>query len=127
MSKLWPFLAVIVAAWIFPATPRFVLAHDWYGYTADPVYQSNCCGGHDCAPVDPAWVSEVREGYRLTMTVDQARTVNPDAQAPVDAVVPWKRIQSPPEAEHPFYACIYDMDRTAPRYGVICFFATPVM
>lgn len=127
MSKLWPLFTVVVTAPIFLAIPRIVLAHDWYSYTSDPVFQSSCCGGSDCAPVDPAWVSEVSEGYRLTMTIDQARTVNPLAQAPVDAVVPWSRIQSPPDGDHMFYACIYDMDRAAPRHGVICFFATPTM
>ncbi len=127
MDKLWPMFVVLVAAWLYLLSTQFVLAHDWYSSTSDPVYQSNCCGGHDCAPVDPAWVSEVGEGYRLTMTADQARTVNPEAQSPVDAVIPWSRIQSPPKAEHEFYACIYDRDRTAPRHGVICFFATPTM
>jgi hypothetical protein len=127
MNKLWALFALLPAAWIFLAGSHAVLAHDWYSSTADPVYQSSCCGGHDCAPVDSAWVSEVAEGYRLTMTVDQARTVNPAAQSPVDAVVPWSRIQSPPSATHTFYACIYDQDRAAPRYGVICFFATPTM
>lgn len=127
MNKLWVLFGLLPAASIFLVGPRAVLAHDWYSSTADPVYQSSCCGGHDCAPVDSAWVSEVREGYRLTMTVDQARTVNPAAQAPVDAVVPWSRIQSPPTAAHMFYACIYERDRAAPRYGVICFFATPTM
>jgi hypothetical protein len=72
-------------------------------------------------------MSEVSEGYRLTMTADQARSVNPSATVAVDAVIPWSRIQSPPKADHLFYACIYDRDRTAPRRGVICFFATPVM
>jgi hypothetical protein len=127
MAKFWPLFVLLVAAWIYLFGTQFVQAHDWYSSTADPVYQSNCCGGHDCAPVDPAWVSEVSEGYRLTMTADQARTVNPQAQSPVDAVIPWSRIQSPPKADHLFYACIYDRDRTPPRRGVICFFATPVM
>ncbi|MFZ5677127.1 MAG: hypothetical protein ACOZAM_29550 [Pseudomonadota bacterium] len=127
MSKLWPLFVLIVAALVVLVSTRFAAAHDWYSSTSDPVFQSSCCGGNDCAPVDPAWVSEVREGYRLTMTVDQARTVNPLAQAPVDAVVPWTRIQSPPNGDHMFYACIYDTDRSAPRHGVICFFATPVM
>jgi hypothetical protein len=36
-------------------------------------------------------------------------------------------VQSPPNADHPFYACIYDHDRARPRAGVICFFATPTM
>jgi hypothetical protein len=127
MTKLWPLFALLLAAWIFLVGTQFALAHDWYSSTSDPVYQSSCCGGHDCAPVDPAWVSEVSEGYRLTMTADQARSVNPAAQAAVDAVIPWSRIQSPPKADHLFYACIYDRDRAPPRNGVICFFATPVM
>ena len=106
-----------------------VLAHDWYSSTADPLYSSNCCGGHDCAPVDPAWVRETKEGYRLTMTADQARTVNPAAVTPIDAVIPWSRVQAPPENKDgkPFYACIYDRDRSPPRNGVICFFSTPTM
>lgn len=127
MTKLWPLFVLLMTAWIYLFQTQFALAHDWYSSTSDPVYQSSCCGGHDCAPVDPSWVSEVREGYRLTMTLDQARRVNPAAAAPVDAVVPWSRIQSPPNADHLFYACIYDRDRAAPRNGVICFFATPVM
>src|SRR4029078_2848367 len=127
MTKLWPLFALLFAALICLIGARLASAHDWYSSTADPVFQSNCCGGHDCAPVDPSWVSEVQDGYHLTMTLDQARTVNPAAQAPVDAVVPWSRIQSPPNADHLFYACIYDTDRAAPRHGLICFFATPVM
>src|SRR5262245_43183618 len=113
MSKLWPLFVLLVAAWVFLFGSRLAEAHDWYSSTNDPVFQSSCCGGHDCAPIDPAWVSEVGDGYRLTMTADQARTVNPAAQAPVDALVPWSRIQSPPSADHQFYACIYDSDRTA--------------
>jgi hypothetical protein len=127
MTKLWPLFVLLSAAWLYLFGTQFARAHDWYSSTADPIFQSSCCGGHDCAPVDPSWVSEVSEGYRLTMTADQARTVNPAAQSPVDAVIPWSRIQSPPKADHLFYACIYDRDRTAPRHGVICFFATPVM
>jgi hypothetical protein len=127
MDKLWPVCGVLLLAGLYFFSTQFVLAHDWYSSTSDPVYQSSCCGGHDCAPVDSAWVSEEREGYRLTMTLDQARTVNPSAQSPVDAIVPWSRIQSPPHADHEFYACIYDRDRAPPRNGVICFFATPVM
>jgi hypothetical protein len=80
MSKLWPLFVLLLAAWMYLFETQFARAHDWYSSTADPVFQSNCCGGHDCAPVDPAWVSEVSEGYRLTMTANQARTVNPAAQ-----------------------------------------------
>src|SRR5690348_1421085 len=76
------------------AGARNALSHDWYGSTNDPVFQSNCCGGHDCAPVDPGWISETKEGFHLAMTLEQARTVNPATQFPVDAIIPWNRVQS---------------------------------
>lgn len=117
-------VALLYLGWI-ALTPA--QAHDWYSSTSDPVYQSNCCGGHDCAPVEVEWVYEVKEGYRLVMTLDQAKTVNPSATAPIDAIIPWSRVQTPPNAQHAFYACIYDSNRAPPRNGVICFFATPTM
>jgi hypothetical protein len=128
VSRPWwllPLIAAFVAAWVFAGPPA--KAHDWYSSTSDPVYQSSCCGGHDCAPIDSAWVSQEPGGYRLRMTIEQSRTVNPSSQAPVNALVPWSRVQSPPHADHEFYACIYDRDRARPREGVICFFATPTM
>jgi len=53
------------AAWIF-------LAHDWYSSTADPVYQSRCCGGHDCAPVKPkarSWIVHRPPAGRLARPI----------------------------------------------------------
>ena len=105
-------------------------SHSWYGGTNDPVYNSGCCGGSDCAPVDPGWVYDHPQGFRLVMTLEQAKTVNPSATAPVDAIIPWNRVQNPPHGhagESQFQACIYPTDRSAPRGGVICFFATPTM
>lgn len=127
MNKLWPLLWLIGTACLYLAHVATAKAHDWYSSTSDPVWQSSCCGGHDCAPVDAEWVTEAPGGYQLKMTIEQARTVNPSASEPVDAFVPWSRVQSPPTADHPFYACIYERDRAAPRRGVICFFATPTM
>jgi hypothetical protein len=114
----------LIAIWLLVEP---VKAHDWYSSSQDPVYQSSCCGGNDCAPVESEWVSEVTNGYRLTMTLEQSLTINPNSVAPVDAIIPWSRVQSPPHADHQFYACIYDQDRAMPRKGVICFFATPTM
>jgi hypothetical protein len=127
MSKLWPLFAILFAAWIYLFATQFVYAHEWYSSASDPVFNSNCCGGHDCAPVDPAWVSEVQGGYQLTMTLDETRTVNPGSRAPISAFIPINRVQSPPKAEHTYYACIYSADRKAPREGVICFDAAPTM
>lgn len=130
--KAWAGFIAFLILWLL-AVCYFVVqpahAHSWYSSTSDPKFQSNCCGGHDCAPVNPGWVSETKEGYHLQMTLEQARTVNPATQAPVDAIIPWDRVQTPPSAGQgeAFHACIYDSDRAPPRMGVICFFATPTM
>ncbi|WP_119270845.1 hypothetical protein [Taklimakanibacter deserti] len=123
----WTAAALILFLVIVWAT-KPLRAHDWYSSTTDPVSQSKCCGGNDCAPVDPAWVSETEYGYLLQMTVEQARTVNPKAVAPVYALIPWARVQAPPTADHLFYACIWERNRKPEDgSGVICFFATPTM
>jgi hypothetical protein len=107
----------------------YAQAHDWYTSTHDPVLNYGCCGGHDCAPIDPGWVTETKDGYHIQMTVAQAMTVNPDTRLPIDTVVPWARVQTPPNAGRgeAFHACIRPTDRSPPEYGVICFFATPTM
>lgn len=119
------FILLALGVWCWVASAQFAHAHDWYSSTHDPVFSSNCCGGHDCAPVDPAWVFEEKDGFRLKMSLAQARTVNPTTQSPIDAFIPWSRVQSPPNSKAAFYACIYDADRSEPKRGVICFFATP--
>jgi hypothetical protein len=100
-------------------------AHSWYTDTNDPMTGMRCCGGHDCAPISSEWVQEVKGGYRLVMTLEQARTVNKAAQYPVDTIIPYARVQSPPENAEgsEFYACI---SATTPNQ-VYCFFATPSM
>lgn len=123
-SIIWLFVVALLL--LFIGAQR-VKAHEWYSRSSDPVYQSSCCGGHDCAPINSEWVSQVPEGYHIRMSIEQTKTINPAAEAPVNAIVPWARVQSPPTSEHEFYACIYDRDRAAPRHGVICFFATPTM
>ena len=102
-------------------------SHEWYSKRTDPVWNYRCCGGEDCASVNPEWVTEVEGGYRLRMSLEQARTVNKNATAPIDAFIPWDRVQSPPNATHLFDACIFNSDRRAPTNGVICFFVTPAM
>ena len=123
-------LLIIAYIVISSAVIKSAQAHSWYSGRNDPVFNSGCCGGSDCAPVDSEWVSEVPEGFRLVMSVEQAKTVNPAATQPVDAIIPWSRVQSPPHAhvgDSQYYACIYPNDRKGPRFGVICFFATPTM
>lgn len=116
MTRLrWWVLALVITglAGLLLLWARSALAHDWYSSTKDPVWDTGYCGGHDCAPVNPEWVTEEPGGFRLRMTVEQARTVNPETSAPIDAFIPWNSI--------------FPVDRNPPRAGVICFFATPTM
>jgi hypothetical protein len=60
-------------------------------------------------------------GFKVSMTVDQAKMVNPLADTSVNAVVPWDRVQASWDGN--YHICIYPRDRGAPRGGVICFWA----
>lgn len=61
---------------------------------ADPVTNLGCCGGNDCAPVplDAEFVQPTVEGYRVTLTLEQARLFNKGAMLPIDEIVPWNRV-----------------------------------
>ena len=65
-----------------------------------------------------------RDGFRLTLTIGQARAVNPGAKKPVNAFIPSERVQPSPDTN--FHACLYAADRHEPNEGVICFFAPMV-
>jgi hypothetical protein len=121
----WTALATCLLAFVMSSKSY---AHDWYSSTSDPVTKDSCCGGDDCAPVDPEWVTETQYGYMLQMTLEQSRTVNKKSKAPVYAIIPWSRVQAPPKADHLFYACIWENNRKVESgSGVICFFASPLM
>jgi hypothetical protein len=107
----------------FLAHARRATAHEWFTKRNDPAYNTGCCGGSDCRPIPIDWVREKQGGYQVTMTLEQARTVNPSAMAPVDAFVPYARVQPSEDKEGRFAVCIFANDRSAPRGGVICFFA----
>lgn len=126
--RFWVFalFAILLGIYLIAHATK-AKAHDWYSSRSDPVFDSSCCGGSDCAPLDSSWVTSEKGGFRLRMNLEQTRTVNPLASKPVDAFIPMERVQSPPKAEAEYYACIYEHDRDAPRKGVICFFATPLM
>ena len=92
-------------------------AHGPFAGKVDPAYNSNCCGGSDCATIPADWVDEVEYGFRISMSVDQAKTINPLAALPVEAVVPHLRVQW----DSDYHGCIFPKDRSQPRGGVICF------
>jgi hypothetical protein len=113
-------LALIATA-ILLLSAIAALAHGDYIGKTDPAYNNNCCGGSDCATAPTATVSEGEGGFHVVMTLDEARTVNPLAMLPIAAVVPWGRVQ--PSWDGDFHICIFPKDRSAPRGGVICFWA----
>jgi hypothetical protein len=94
-------------------------AHGPYAGKVDPAYNNNCCGGSDCATIPSAWIKEIQDGFNLRMSVDQAKTINPLAMLPVDAVIPHGRVQ--PSWDSDYHGCIFPKDRSQPRGGVICF------
>ena len=64
------------------------------------------------------------DGYVINMTLEQTRRINPNSIAPVNAVIPWKRVKElTPEMANGFHICLFNHNRTAPQYGVICFWA----
>lgn len=88
-----------LAALLFSATAA--QAHDWYVGKRDPVTKGSCCttaaqdGYGDCNKllIEPGVLEPVPEGYRIRLTVEQARRLNPLRNHPVDTIVPEERVQ----------------------------------
>lgn len=118
------FIIAILALGV--ALVRQAGAHSWYSGRKDPVSGYGCCGGSDCnvfkAETGKTIFPEA-EGYRIKLTLEEARAVNPDAMFPVDALVKWDRVQASETSD--WNICIYATNRSAPNYGVICLFEPP--
>lgn len=103
------------------AAPAY--AHEWYAKRTDPDYNNGCCGGSDCKELDGGLVQSEADGFRIRLTLEQAKAVNPEAWTGIDALVPWSRVQESEDGN--YHICIFTSDRTGPRGGVICLFAPP--
>lgn len=99
------------------------MAHEWYGKRVDPTTGSQCCGGKECGELDGRLIIPDTYGYRITLTLAQARKINVETTSGIDAVIPWSRIQQSEDGG--FHICILTNDRTPPEYGIQCFFAPP--
>lgn len=113
--------AAALAAFLCPAAQ----AHDWYSEKRDPVYRWGCCGGHDCATwkIRPGSISAEPTGYRVRLTLPEARAINPHSQAPIDGLVVWPRVQ--PSEDGNWHLCIMPYSRTPEAGGIFCLFAPP--
>ena len=116
-------VASLVVFMAFAATSAN--AHLWYSEKRDPVYKNGCCGGSDCAELQivPGVLSAEKDGYRIRLTYEQAKAINPNSVFPLDALVEWERVQ--PSEDGNYHICIMSYGRTAPQDGVYCFFAPP--
>lgn len=101
-------------------------AHEWYSEKRDPLYpRQSCCGGMDCAQlqIEPGVLSAEADGYRVRLTLEQSRRINPWSKAPIDALIVWERVQ--PSEDGNYHICIMSNHRDNARQGVYCFFAPP--
>jgi hypothetical protein len=102
-------------------------AHGWYAEKSDPVYGNPCCGGTDCGMLVIAREVLTAEpgGYRIRLTLEETRRINPYSAAPIDALVTWNRIQ--PSEDGNYHICLMSFHRDNERGGIYCLFAPPDM
>ena len=100
-------------------------AHAWYKGRVDPVFLQSCCGGTDCAElrIDPVVLTAEEDGYRIRLTHEQAKMINPFTHSGIDALVPWNRVQESEDGN--YHLCIMTVNRDAPRQGIYCLFVPP--
>lgn len=101
-------------------------AHQWYSERRDPIFnQTSCCGGTDCAPLPPHAISITPDGdLRVTLTVEEARAINPVRRYGFDKVISFDRIQTSEDGQP--HICLQAHDDPAdPRQGYYCIFLPP--
>ena len=114
--KIW----ITLAALLFSATAAS--AHSWYSEKRDPVTKKGCCGIADCheIAISPENYTPEADGFRIRLTAEQAKIINPFRLDPLDIFVPFERVQ--PSEDGNFHLCI-------PRFNGVtygdfyCFFA----
>lgn len=124
-------MRAILAAVLLTATCGPALAHDWYIGKSDPVTGGSCCttsatdGYGDCAKliVEPGVLEPVPEGWRLRLTLEQARKINPLRMSPVDTLIPDGRIQASEDGN--FHLCIPPRPDGL-RFDFYCFWQPPM-
>lgn len=87
--------AVVVLAWLMLSGPA--RAHEMFKDLFDPVTKKGCCNDGDCKVVPQEWVDAGAVtphfgGYRVQLTLEQAKFFNPNVNQPVDALFPAERV-----------------------------------
>lgn len=113
-------LAVLALVWASPAT-----AHEWYGKRRDPIYgkTTTCCGGTDCAPLPAHAIKASPDGsIRVSLTLEEARAINPRRDEPFDEIIPFDRLQVSEDGRP--HICLMPR-KTDERRGFYCIFLPP--
>jgi hypothetical protein len=116
-------LAAISAAFLVLATAS-AAAHEWYSQRRDPIYSTTTCrGGHDCAPLPAHAMTFTPDGdLRVTLSLEEARLINPGRIEPFDEVIPFDRIQTAEDGRP--HICLMRL-KTDQRQGFYCIFLPP--
>jgi len=120
--KIWITLAALLCL------TTAASAHDWYIGQRDPVTGGSCCTtaasakSGDCNEllIEPGVLEPVPEGYRIRLTVEQARKLNPLRTMPVDTIVPEERIQESGDGN--WHMCIPSYPVGNMKADFFCFF-----
>lgn len=118
-------LAAVSAVFFFLAAAP-AAAHEWYSKRRDPVFsQTTCCGGSDCAPLPPHAISITPDGQlRVTLTVEEARRINPVRRYGFDQIISFDRIQTSEDGRP--HICLQPHQAPEdPREGYYCIFLPP--
>lgn len=99
-------------------------AHEWYGKRRDPIYNTTtCCGGGDCAPLPAHSIHASPDGsIRVSLTLDEARAINPRRDEPFDEIIPFERLQTSEDGRP--HICLMPR-KTDARRGYYCIFLPP--
>jgi hypothetical protein len=103
--------------------PTAANAHSWYSEKRDPIYNAtSCCGGTDCAPLPAHAISITPDGnLRITLTVEEARAINPIRRYGFDRVIEFDRIQNSEDGTPHICLMAHDIEGD-PREGYYCVF-----
>jgi hypothetical protein len=121
-------MRVAISLAVLCLTAAAANAHSWYSERRDPIFsQTTCCGGQDCAPLPPHAISITPEGdLRITLTVEEARKINPVRRYGFDKVIRGDRIQLSEDGTPHICLMAHDFDVSVDgREGYYCVFLPP--
>jgi hypothetical protein len=117
------FVVAVLAVWFLCSGKAG--AHEWYGKRRDPIFNATtCCGGSDCAPLPAHAMRNTPEGLLITLTLEEAKRINPARVQPFSALIAFDRIQVSEDGRP--HICLQPYDRPEDlRNGYYCVFLPP--